>query len=83
LDPNKFDPVPPGLDISALVPNENCHPCKWVPQNGKLTCSSDARRDHEYKITWRCPSSGVERLTTKRAPARSPCTPPPRRPARN
>jgi hypothetical protein len=76
FNPANFDPRPPGLNWDEVMPNEPCKKCKWVAQNGKLTCSPDGRRDHEYKVTWLCPSSGVTRIVTKRAPATAPCTPP-------
>ena len=77
-DPNpaNFDPRPPGLSWDELMPNEPCKKCKWTALSGKLTCSPDGRAEHEYKATWVCPSSGVTRTVTKRAPASVPCTPP-------
>ena len=76
FDPANFDPRPPGLSWDELMPNEPCKKCKWMATSGKLTCSPDGRAEHEYKATWVCPSSGVTRTVTKRAPASAPCTPP-------
>ena len=76
FNPANFDPRPPGLSWDEVMPNEPCKKCKWMATSGKLTCSPDGRADHEYKATWVCPSSGVTRTVTKRAPASSPCTPP-------
>lgn len=75
-DPANFDPRPAGLNWDELMPNEPCKRCKWVALSGKLTCSPDGRTEHEYKATWACPSSGVQRVVTKRAPASAHCTPP-------
>jgi hypothetical protein len=76
FDPANFDPRPPGLSWDELMPNEPCKKCKWTATSGKLTCSPDGRAEHEYKATWVCPSSGVIRTVTKRAPASAPCTAP-------
>ncbi|HEV8587897.1 MAG TPA: hypothetical protein VGQ72_03420 [Pyrinomonadaceae bacterium] len=76
FNPANFDSRPPGLNWDEVMPNEPCKKCKWMAQSGKLTCSPDGRTDHEYKVTWLCPSSGVTRIVTKRAPATAPCTPP-------
>jgi hypothetical protein len=78
FNPADFDPRPRGLNWDELMPNEPCKKCKWMATSGKLTCSPDGRREHEYKATWVCPSSGVTRTVTKRAPASAPCTPPQR-----
>jgi hypothetical protein len=76
FDPANFDPRPSGLSWDELMPNEPCKKCKWMATSGRLTCSPDGRAEHEYKATWVCPSSGVTRTVTKRAPASAPCTPP-------
>lgn len=86
FDPANFDPRPPGLSWDEVMPNEPCKGCKWVALSGKLTCSPDKykkmpesrKRDHEYKVTWTCPTSGVQRVVTKRVAAKFPCTPPKR-----
>ena len=74
VDLKNFDPRPPGLGWEEVMPNETCAKCKWVAVGAKLTCSPDKVKDHEYKVTWRCPSTGVERVVTKRAPATAPCS---------
>lgn len=79
-----FDPLPPGLNWDGVMPNEPCKGCKWMATSAKLTCSPDKyknmpesrKRDHEYKVTWKCPTSGILRVVTKRVAARLPCTPP-------
>ena len=76
FNPADFDPRPPGLSWDELMPNEPCKKCKWTATSGRLTCSPDGRKEHEYKATWVCPSSGAQRTVTKRAPASAPCTPP-------
>ena len=76
---DNFDPRPPGLSWDELMPNEPCKKCKWTAVSGKLTCSPDGRSEHEYKATWVCPTTGVQRTLTKRAPASAPCTSPNRR----
>jgi hypothetical protein len=76
FDSADFDPRPPGLGWDDVMPNEPCKECKWVAMSGKLKCSPDGRQDHEYKATWKCPTSGVERVVTKKVPARFPCKPP-------
>ena len=76
FDPANFDSRPPGLNWDELMPNEPCKRCKWVALSGKLTCSPDGRTEHEYKATWLCPTTGIQRVVTKRAPASAPCTQP-------
>jgi hypothetical protein len=76
FNPANFDPRPEGLSWDEVMPNEPCKKCKWVAQSGKLTCSPDGRTEHEYKATWVCPTTGAQRVVTKRAPASAPCTPP-------
>lgn len=86
FNPADFDPLPPGLDWEEVMPNEPCKGCKWMATSAKLTCSPDKykkmpesrKRDHEYKATWKCPTSGVQRVVTKRVAAKFPCTPPKR-----
>lgn len=78
FNPADFDPRPEGLSWDELMPNEPCKKCKWTATSGRLTCSLDGRTEHEYKATWVCPTTGVQRTVTKRAPASAPCTPPPR-----
>ena len=75
FNPADFDPRPAGLSWDELMPNEPCKKCKWTATSGRLTCSPDGRKEHEYKATWVCPSSGAQRTVTKRAPASAPCTP--------
>jgi hypothetical protein len=83
-----FDPLPPGLNWDAVMPNEPCKGCKWMATSAKLTCSPDknkrmpesAKKDHEYKVTWKCPMTGVVKVVTKKMPARFACTPPTARP---
>lgn len=79
FNPANFDPRPPGLSWDELMPNEPCKKCKWTAVSGKLTCSPDGRTEHEYKATWVCPTTGVQRTVTKRAPASAPCSAPNRR----
>lgn len=86
FNPADFDPLPPGLGWDEVMPNEPCKGCKWMATSAKLTCSPDKykkmpesrKSDHEYKVTWKCPTSGVQRVVTKRVAARFPCTPPKR-----
>jgi hypothetical protein len=73
-----IDPRPIGLELDELMPTEQCKFCKWVLASGKLTCSPDGKRDHEYRATWLCPLTGMQRVVTKRAPPTAPCTPPSR-----
>lgn len=88
FNPADFDPKPRGVEWDELMPNEPCKECKWLAASGKLICSPDKnkqipesrKRDHEYRVTWKCPTSGVQRVVTKRVPARFPCTPPKRPP---
>ena len=71
------DPFPSGLnpdDRDFLPPPEKCD-CKWELLKGTLTCSPDGKKPHEYRATWRCPSTGNTRPTRKEAPATAPCGP--------
>jgi hypothetical protein len=48
-------------------------PCKWELVTGKLICSPDGKQPHEYRATFRCPSTKAEVSTVKTAPATAPC----------
>lgn len=76
VDAPNIDPRPAGLGWDEMMPNEACKFCKWFIVSGKLTCSPDKKKDHQYKVTWLCPLSGVTRVVTKTAPPTARCTPP-------
>lgn len=70
-----IDPFPPGLDpddTEFFPPQEKCD-CKWELVKGTLTCSPDGKQPHSYQARWRCPSTGNERFTLKKAPPTAPC----------
>jgi hypothetical protein len=73
-----IDPFPEGLnpdDADFLPPQDKCD-CKWELTRGTLTCSQDGIRPHVYGATWKCPSTGNIKQTSKSAPATEPCDPP-------